>query len=194
MPPGDCSRYFGCSGGGCNKPSPAVWCPMLISGLAIVALALPTLFHCVKSLIKLNMAGKLEWGPPTSCMLFTALSSAFGCFNQVHDFILYPLECDQDYTWGGRPYRTLLRLCNSFFAMFITLSVITILVMWIDVHIKSKSMQKMTKDNSLAETYKKALLISAGVFAIVFFVLLTIDTSLALMWTFLTCIVLLIVM
>ena len=78
--------------------------------------------------------------------------------------------------------------------MFITLSVITILVMWIDVHIKSKSMQKMTKDNSLAETYKKALLISAGVFAIVFFVLLTIDTSLALMWTFLTCIVLLIVM
>jgi len=180
----DCNNYLGCGGGSCTDPSPAVWCPMMLSGFIIVALALPTIFHSLNALIKLKKAGKLVWGPPTSCLLFTTLASSFGLFNHFNEFILLPYGCWQEYTWGGRPYRTLLQMCNSAFAMFIVLAIITILLMWIDVHMKSKSMQKMTKDNSLAETYKKKLNISAGVFAIVFFALIGFNLSLALLWTF----------
>ena len=55
----------------------------------------------------------------------------------------------------------------------------------IDVHIKSKSMQKMSQDNSLVKKCQKALWIGAIVFAFVFFCLYVIDQDFGVMWTFL---------
>jgi len=51
------------------------------------------------------------------------------------------------------------------------------------VHMKSKSMQKVSKENSLVEKYKKALRIYAIVFAIVFLLLFITAFNLAVAWT-----------
>jgi cytochrome b subunit of formate dehydrogenase len=58
---------------------------------------------------------------------------------------------------------------------------------------KSKSMQKVSKENSLVEKYKKALRIYAVVFAIVFLLLYVTFFNLAVAWTFLYMISLLVI-
>ena len=61
------------------------------------------------------------------------------------------------------------------------------------MHVKSKTMQKMSSENSLVEVYKKALRGFAIFFATMFFVLFVINASYAVYWTFLTCIVLVVI-
>ena len=125
---GDCGRYYGCTGGGCTDPSPGVWCPLLITGLTISAISLPTIFQSAKSLIKMKRSGKLEWGAPTMCMLFTGLSAFFGYYVHFLDFAVGPLECQQEY--HPDLYWHILSMSQSLFGMFLVLSVITILLMW----------------------------------------------------------------
>ena len=57
---------------------------------------------------------------------------------------------------------------------------------------KSKTMQKATKENSLVETYKKVIRGYAFFFAGVFLVLFAFSQSYAVQWTFLSCIILLV--
>ena len=59
---------------------------------------------------------------------------------------------------------------------------------------KSKTMQKASGSNSLLQVYKKALRIFAAVFAFGFIAAYLVSTSLAVIWTFMVVLILLVIL
>jgi hypothetical protein len=170
---------------------------MGLSALAVTCIVLPTIIRQAVALCKLHKAGKLNWSsPPVNCLLFNMLSGIFGWCHVIDTWVRKPITCAQTEEDGGTDlvhHYIAFSMFLSIFAMFIILAKIQILLMWIDVYSKSKSMEKAQTGNSLLEVYKRALRAYAAIFVVVIFGLYTIDTSLAVFWSFFTCIVLVVI-
>jgi hypothetical protein len=160
--------------------------------LSISILAIPTTVRCVRALYKVHKAGRLDWAAPTTCIAFTAVASIFGFVYLFEEWIRKPLVCAQSIDDGGTNVTLwyILSASSSLLAMFTVLAVTQILLMWIDVYVKSKTMQKVASGNSLLDVYKKALRRGALFFAVVFTVLFSRSASWAVMWTFFICVLL----
>ena len=193
----DCFRFNGCSGPYCNEPSPVIISVMGLAALAITWIVLPTIIRQAIALYKLHKAGRLKRSATVNCLVYNMLSGIFGWCYIIDTWMRKPSTCAPAEKDGGTDLAydyIVFSLFTSLFAMFIVLAVIQILLMWIDVYSKSKSMQKAQTGNSLIEVYRKVLRIYAALFVFVFFGLYLVDTSLAVLWTFLTCIVLQVIM
>ena len=218
---GDCSRYYGCTGANCDQSSPTLAPIHLIGAILCFPITIPTIAKAAVALYKVKKAGKLNWGASTICLLYTMISAFFGTAYIADEWVYKMNTCAQSENDGGTPSSLyyVLKTFTPLLAMFFVLSVVQILLMWcvlscgslfpvemlmtfmclcacdnrIDVHVKSKTMQKMSSENSLVEVYKKALRGFAIFFATMFFVLFVINASYAVYWTFLTCIVLVVI-
>ena len=178
----DCSIFYGCSGPKCTDYSPSVAYFMSAAALGVALLALPTIFRCARALWKVHKAGKFDWSPPQTCLVFLATSSTCGMAYNYDGWVRKFFACSDG---SDDVMEFIISLCTSLFGVFFVLAAIQILLMWIDVHVKSKSMQKVAAGNSLVEVYKKALRISSVIFAVVFVACYSVSTSLAVAWSFL---------
>ena len=141
-------------------------------------LAVPSMFRCIRALWKLHKAGKFEWSPSVTCLVIITISSAYGMAYNFEHWVRKFFNCAVD---GGsnEVVDIIISFGTSMFGVCFILSVIQVLLMWIDVHIKSKSMQKVGAGNSLVGVYKKALRISSIVFTVVFVAAYSVSSAIA---------------
>jgi hypothetical protein len=174
--------------------SPTVFTFHVIAMITVLVLAIPTTFQSSRALYRVHKAGKLDWGAPTTCMAFIVVSAINGLVYLFEEWIRKQLVCAQSIDDGGTDTTLwyILSATSSLFAMFVVLAVAQILLMWIDVYVKSKTMQKVASGNSLLDIYKKALRRGALFFAVVYTGLFSVSSSWAVMWTFFICILLVI--
>ena len=164
------------------------------SGSSLEIIALPTIVGSLNVLRKVHRAGNFTMSPTIVCLICVVISSTFGLAFAYDNTVRRVAVCSQGGDDGGTDPNLdiFLSAFPSMFAMFLVVALIYLALMWIDVHIKSMSMQKMSADNSMIEVYKKALKVFAVFFAVVFMTLYLILTSFAVMWTFVICFVLLV--
>ena len=159
---------------------------MGIAAFLVTLIALPTLIGSITVLWKLHKFNKFDGAAPCKAVVCSFFCALFGLQYTFDYWVRRMNQCDPaggtgliaDIITGGM---------TTCFAMFTVLGIIQILLMWIDVYIKSKTMQKVSQENSLIEVYKKVLRRGAIGFASVFLVLFMLSTTLAVAWTFLFC-------
>ena len=100
--------------------------------VSISLIAIPTTIQALKALYKVRKAGKLDWGAPTTCILFTAVASLFGFVYLFEEWVRKMLVCAQRIDDGGTNIVQwhILASTSSLFAMFTVLAITQILLMW----------------------------------------------------------------
>ena len=185
----DCYRYNGCTGPTCSDPSGTVMAFASITTLIAGLMAVPIIVGGIHALWKLKQAGKLGSGPVTKCFFCTTLSASFGWAYMLENSVRKSFQCSHSDNASGHitgPFA-------SIFAMFYILGIVNIALMWIDVWVKSKTMQKVEAGNSLVNKYKMYLRVFSIGFGVLGVLTYSIEVTLFIALTFLVGIGLLII-
>jgi len=149
------------------------------------SIALRTITGGVRLLVGLVQAGELNFGPISVCVICIICSNMFAMAFMIENELRRSFQCEPD---GGTPgdgfTLAVLAAFVGFFAMFFIVALINMGLMWIDVYVKSKSMQKVSSGNSLIDKYKLALRYFAIFFAVAFTGLYVVSSSIAVALTF----------
>ena len=188
----DCARFNGCTGESCDELSPViiVW-STFVFGLACI-IGLPNMIVASKVLWTLKKKEKLNTGAASVCTVCVIMGNFFALGYLLDNQFRKSLTCDVN---GGTPEWSSQFLGGfaSFFALCYILSIINLALMWIDVHVKSKTMQKASASNSLLESYKKFLRGFSVFFGVAGIASYSVSTSYFILLTFLVGIAILIV-
>ena len=154
----------------------------MFSSALLLGVGIPNLFQSCTLLWKVIRAGKLTLGPTSLSLIYTTTGNFCGVGYWAEFMLRRPLSCS-----GGSSavsYYLGTVVPSGVYAMVTILAVITIALMWIDVYVASKAMQKITSKNSLAQKLKKSLQAFAVFFAVVYILLYLNSNSAALAFCF----------
>jgi hypothetical protein len=101
--------------------------------LVVASIAVPTTVHSAIALYKVRKAGKLDWGAPTMCVLFTMFSSFFGLAYVFDVWVRKSTVCAQSDLDGGTSSRLYDYFVSSWLSLFgslMVLAMVNILLMW----------------------------------------------------------------
>jgi len=152
-----------------------VW--MILATTAKLCVCLPTLFGTARLLWHLYCINEFKGAiiVATTCIF---CSTVFGIAFTADTEIRKTFTCTSD---GGTDENVHLIAASfvSAFALFFVLAFLNIVMMWIDVYVKSKTMQKMASNSSLLDKYKRVIRGWCVAFVVIFIPLYIISTSAA---------------
>ena len=175
--PGDCYRFNGCHGPTCSDGSTPVMTWMIIVTVLKIIVGLPTIFGSARLLFHLHVAKQFQ-GAIVAATISILFSSTFAIAFTFDTEIRKTFNCDSE---GGTDENVHLIAASfvSFFAMFFVVAFLQIVLMWIDVYVKSKTMQKMAANSSILDKYKKVIRGWCVAFVVIFIPAYIISTSAA---------------
>ena len=163
----------------CDETSTEIIVYACLSTFVTALLACPVIFGGSRALWKLNKAGKFGAGPVTWCIVFIVTGTTFGFLFLLENSFRKSLDCGHT----GLMQAHLTSTFTTIFAMFYILSVVQLVLIWLDVWVKSITMQKSDGSNSLVSKYRKILKafsicfgvvsVAAYAVAIIYFIMLT---------------------
>ena len=180
----DCTIFYGCAGASCEENNSLMTWWWIFAGTALLGIGLITFLRLARLLVLMIRAGKLSRGATSQCLVYCTFGELFGMIYWFDITLRRPLTCADGIDNGWWYFSGI--VCSAAFAMFAILACITIALMWIDVYVKSKAMQKVTTKDSLVEKMK-LFLQGFSVFFVVVFCLLYVGAggATALAFTFL---------
>ena len=152
---GDCSRFYSCHGSSCDETGVPVAVMMTIFALCISGLLIfPTLFKAVYVVYKMHKAGKFDTGATSQGLVYVILACLFSLPMPLFMWIRRMWACSSS---GGTNDGVMVftSLSTSFMGMSWINAIINVALLWIDVHLSSKKMQKMNADDSMVHKSKK---------------------------------------